>query len=241
MLRSVGRRTREANITCPAFQGWAQAVVVLAFLLLLVGALPAAAHPTGHDLSKLSRSAVVWEYVKLGFEHIIPLGFDHILFVLSLYLLEPRLKPVLVQATAFTVAHSITLGLASQGIIYAPPAVVEPLIALSILFVALENMLVRQLNPWRIVIVFAFGLIHGLGFAGVLGELGLPKKQFFSALLAFNGGVELGQISVILLAWGLVGRWTADKPWYHQRVVMPACAVIGLVAAWWTVERLFLT
>jgi HupE / UreJ protein len=212
-------------------------------LLLLIGAssLPAFAHPTGLDLSKLSRTAVVWEYVKLGFEHIIPKGFDHILFVLSLYLLEPRLKPVLLQATVFTVAHSITLGLASQGLIYAPPAIVEPLIALSILFVAVENMLVRKLSPWRLLIVFGFGLVHGLGFAGVLGDLGLPQKQFFSALLAFNGGVELGQVAVILLAWAVVGRWTADKSWYHARVVIPACSVIALVAGWWTVERLFLS
>ena len=124
----------------------------------------ALAHPADLDLSRLSRTEVGWEYIKLGFEHILPLGLDHILFVLSLYLLEPRLKPVLVQATAFTVAHSITLGLASQGLIYAPPTIVEPLIALSIVFVAVENMLVRQLNRWRIVIVFAFGLIHGLGY-----------------------------------------------------------------------------
>ncbi|MBC7448799.1 MAG: HupE/UreJ family protein [Hymenobacteraceae bacterium] len=210
-------------------------------VLLLAVPGTALAHPTGLDLSKLSRTGVVWTYVKLGFEHILPLGLDHILFVLSLYLLEPRLKPVLVQATTFTVEQYMTLGLASQGIIYASPAIVEPLIALSILFVALENMIVRHLNPWRIVIVFAFGLIHGLGFAGALGELGLPPKQFFSALLAFNGGVELGQLTVILLAWALVGRWTADKPWYHARVVMPACAVIAVVATWWTVERLFLS
>jgi hypothetical protein len=118
---------------------------------------------------------------------------------------------------------------------------VEPLIALSILFVAIENMLVRRLNPWRIGVVFGFGLIHGLGFAGVLGELGLPQDQFVSALLAFNVGVELGQVAIILLAWALIGRWTADKPWYHARVVLPACSLIALVAGWWTVERLFLT
>ncbi len=224
---------------CPERQ---RRTVGLALLLvLLAGSLvPAQAHPTGLDLSKLSHSAVVWEYVKLGFEHIIPKGFDHILFVLSLYLLEPRLKPVLWQATAFTLAHSITLGLASQGIIYAPPAIVEPLISLSIVFVAVENMLVRKLNPWRLLIVFGFGLVHGLGFAGVLGELGLPANKFFTSLLAFNAGVELGQIAVILLAWAAVGRWTADKPWYHARVVIPACSLIAVVAGWWTVERLFL-
>jgi hypothetical protein len=228
----------ETRLILPPRAGLLATVLVAGFAL---AALPADAHPTGLDLQNLSRTAVTWEYVKLGFTHIIPKGFDHILFVLSLYLLEPRLKSVLVQATAFTVAHSITLGLASRGVIYAPPAIVEPLIALSILFVAIENMLVRRLNPWRIGVVFGFGLIHGLGFAGVLGELGLPQDQFVSALLAFNVGVELGQVAIILLAWALIGRWTADKPWYHARVVLPACSLIALVAGWWTVERLFLT
>ena len=171
------------GLPCPAFKGRARErrareAALLALLLTLL-VLPAAAHPAGLDLSKLSRTAVVWEYVKLGFEHIIPKGFDHILFVLSLYLLEPRLKPVLWQATAFTVAHSITLGLAARGFIYAPPAIVEPLIALSILFVALENMLVRHLNPWRILIVFTFGLVHGPGLRGGAGRPGFAEKAVF--------------------------------------------------------------
>lgn len=208
--------------------------------VLLAGlALPAAAHPlSGMDLSTLSRTDIAWVYLQLGFEHILPLGLDHILFVLSVFFLEPRLKPVVLQATAFTVAHSLTLALAMQGLIHPSADVVEPLISLSILFVALENLIVRRLHPWRVGIVFGFGLIHGLGFAGVLGELGLPRQDFFTGLLAFNVGVELGQVAVILLAWGLVGRWTAHRPWYFRRVVVPACIVIALMASWWTVERL---
>ena len=214
---------------------------MLAVLLLLAALLPAdaAAHILDKDLSKLSRTEIFWTYLQLGYTHILPLGVDHILFVLSIFFLEPRLKPVLMQATAFTVAHSITLGLAMYGVINPPTAIIEPIIALSILFVAIENIFAEKLNPWRIVIVFAFGLIHGMGFASALTSLGLPKKSFFESLIAFNVGVELGQASVILLAWALVGYWFADKPWYKRRIVIPASIIIGLIAAYWTVERVF--
>jgi len=219
-----------------------RAALLLPALLL---ALPAAAHIIDADLSKLSRTQVFWTYIQLGYEHILklgpdylPLGLDHILFIVSLYILEPRLKPVLWQATAFTVAHSITLGLAMYGLIQPPSSVVEPIIALSIVFVALENIITRRLSPWRLAIVFGFGLIHGMGFASVLTGLGLPRKDYFGSLISFNVGVELGQVTVILLCWLLVGRWAADRPWYRARVVIPVSVVIGLVAAYWTVDRL---
>ncbi|MET4105353.1 HupE/UreJ family protein [Hymenobacter sp. UYP22] len=210
--------------------------ILPAALLLLPGL--AAAHVLDADLSKLSRTDVFLTYLQLGYTHILPLGLDHVLFVLSLYLLEPRLKPVLWQATAFTVAHSITLGLAMYGVVSPPASLVEPLIALSILFVAIENIVVERLNPWRIVVVFGFGLLHGLGFAGALTSLGLPRAMFVESLVAFNVGVELGQVSVILLAWVLIGRWAAHKPWYKRRVLVPASVAIGLLAAYWTIERL---
>jgi len=212
----------------------------LAPLLLGLGllALPAAAHVIDADLSKLSRTEIFWTYLQLGFTHILPLGFDHILFIVSLYILEPRLKPVLWQATAFTVAHSITLGLAMYGLIRPPSSVVEPIIALSILFVALENIVITRLSPWRLAIVFGFGLVHGLGFASALTGLGLPRQAYFGSLISFNVGVELGQVSIILLCWGLVGRWAYGRPWYRARVVVPVSVAIGLVAAYWTVERL---
>ena len=204
----------------------------------LLLALPAAAHIIDADLSRLSRTEVFWTYIQLGFTHIIPLGFDHILFIVSLYILEPRLKPVLWQATAFTVAHSITLGLAMYGIIKPPGSVVEPIIALSILFVALENIITTKLSPWRVAIVFGFGLIHGMGFASALTGLGLPQQAYFGSLISFNVGVELGQVTIILLCWLLVGRWAAERPWYRARVIIPVSIVVGLVAAYWTVERL---
>ncbi len=208
---------------------------------MLLLAHSATAHVLDQDLSKLSRTELFWTYLQVGFQHIVPLGLDHILFVLSIFFLEPRLKPVLVQATAFTLAHSITLGLGMYGLIRPPTEIIEPVIALSILFVAIENIFSDKLNPWRVLLVFGFGLIHGLGFASALTSLGLPKKSFFESLVAFNVGVELGQVSVILLAWALVGHWFAGRPWYRRRVVIPASVAIGLVAAYWTVERVFFT
>ena len=212
-------------------------LLLLAALLILPQL--AAAHALNTDLSKLSRTDIIWTYVQLGYTHILPLGLDHILFVLSLYILEPRLKPVLWQATAFTVAHSITLGLAMYGVIHPPTSIVEPVIALSILFVAIENIVTDRINPWRLAVVFGFGLIHGMGFASALTSLGLPRRMFLESLIAFNMGVELGQVSVIVLAWALVGRWAADKAWYRRRVLIPTSVVIGLIATYWTVERVF--
>ena len=192
------------------------------------------------ELNKLSGSEAAWLYLQLGFTHILPKGFDHVLFVLALYFLSPRLKTVLWQATTFTVAHSITLGLAAANMIDPPASVIEPIIALSIVFVAVENLYTDQLKWWRTAIVFAFGLIHGCGFAGVLGELGLPSSHFMTALFTFNLGVELGQIAVILLAYLLIGRWFSRKAWYRKRVVYPVSLLIALTAFYWTIERAFL-
>ncbi len=179
-----------------------------------------------------------WQYLVLGYEHILPLGLDHILFVIGLFLLSAQLRPLLWQVTAFTLAHSITLGLSIYGVISLSPAIVEPMIAISIAFIAVENICTNKLHPWRPAIVFAFGLLHGLGFAGVLSELGLPRSQFLTALLAFNIGVELGQLSILCISFAAVG-WLAKKEWYRQRVVIPASALISILALYWTYERVF--
>lgn len=179
----------------------------------------------------------VFGYARLGFLHIIPAGLDHVLFILGLFLLAPFWRPLLWQGTAFTIAHTVTLGLAALGIVNVPAAIVEPLIALSIAFVAVENLLVRRLTPTRTIVVFLFGLLHGLGFAGVLGELGLPPNAFISGLAGFALGVELGQISVLALAFLAVG-WLRHKPWFRQRVTIPGSLAIAAVGLWWTVERL---
>jgi hydrogenase/urease accessory protein HupE len=179
-----------------------------------------------------------YDYVVLGFTHILPKGLDHILFVVGLYLLSAGWRPLLAQVTAFTVAHSITLALGLYGVIDIPASIVEPLIALSIVYVAIENMLRSTLSAWRPFVVFAFGLLHGLGFANVLLELGLERSDTFIGLIGFNVGVELGQLAVIALAWGLSGYWFGDRPWYRRRIVWPASAIIAVIGLLWTVERL---
>jgi hypothetical protein len=214
-----------------------KALVLGVFAIL--AAQPAWAHVIVGELEKMSKTAAAVLYLKLGYLHIIPLGFDHILFVLSLFLLNPRLKPVLWQASAFTVAHSITLGLAMYHIINPRAGIVEPLIALSILYVALENIFSPRLRPSRIGVVFLFGLIHGLGFAGSLGQLGLPQKSYLLSLVMFNAGVELGQITIILLAFLLLGKWSGDKPWYRKFVAIPLSVIVAMVAGLWTVQRIF--
>lgn len=214
----------------------------IALLLLLTAVLiptEMSAHPNDDVLNKLSGTETVWLYMQLGFTHILPLGLDHILFVLSIFLLNPKLKPVIWQATAFTVAHSITLGLAMNGLISPPTHIIEPIIALSIMFVAIENIITDQLKPSRIAVVFLFGLIHGMGFASVLSDLGMPQNRFFTSLIMFNVGVELGQITVILIAWFLVGKWFSQKPWYRKRIVIPVSAVIAAIGLYWTIERTF--
>jgi len=183
-----------------------------------------------------SRLQIIGNYTVIGFEHIVPKGLDHILFVLGLFLLSPRLSPLLWQVSAFTVAHTITLGLTIYGIVALPASVVEPLIALSIAYVGIENLMYDRLKPWRVVLVFLFGLLHGMGFAGVLTEIGLPQNEYLTALIAFNVGVEFGQLSVILAALLVVG-WFRHKPWYRQWVVMPASLAIAAMGLYWTGER----
>jgi len=154
-------------------------------------------------------------------------------------LLSANLRTIIWQATAFTIAHSITLGLAMYDVVSAPSHIIEPIIALSIMFVALENVITDKLKPHRIFIVFAFGLIHGLGFAGVLKDLGLPQREFVNALVSFNIGVELGQVAIILAAWFLFGKWFSHKPWYRTRIVYPLSILIAVISLYWTIERAF--
>jgi hypothetical protein len=186
----------------------------------------------------VSGASVAWDYAVLGFEHILPYGQDHILFVLGLFLLSPQLKPLLWQVTAFTVAHSITLILSSYTVVSLSPSIVEPLIALSIVFVAIENVLTPKLHAWRPIIVFLFGLLHGLGFAGVLAETGLPQNDFLTALVAFNVGVEGGQLAVIALAFLAVG-WFRDCSWYRPCIAIPLSLAIAARGLYWTIERIW--
>jgi HupE / UreJ protein len=187
------------------------------------------------SLSRKGSTAI--RYVILGFEHIVPKGIDHILFVLGLFLLSPKIKPLLWQVTAFTLAHSITLALSMFGMLSIPPNIVEPLIGLSIAFIAIENICVKDLHAWRPLVIFGFGLLHGLGFASVLTELGLPRDQFVTALVAFNLGVEAGQLAVITLAFLAVGVFF-NRSWYRSRIVQPASLCIAIIGIYWTIQRI---
>src|SRR5690349_16142588 len=208
-------------------------------ILILFVSSPLFAHTINYSLEKEPAGTILVYYLKLGFHHIVPGGIDHILFVSSLCLLSNKLKTILWQATAFTVAHSVTLALSMKNIIVVPSAITEPIIAMSIVFVAIENILFSELKAWRILIVFMFGLIHGMGFASALNEIGLPPNKFYTSIIAFNGGVELGQATIIIIVFSsLVALW-GKKTWYRARIVYPLSAVIALIAGYWTIARLF--
>jgi len=189
-------------------------------------------------------AAMSWQekfflFTKAGVEHIIPKGLDHILFVLGLFFSSLLFRPLLWQVTAFTLAHTITLALAALGFVQIPATIVEPLIALSIVWIAIENCVFKKPSNWRPAIVFCFGLLHGLGFAVVLGEYGLPEGNLITSLLAFNIGVEIGQLLVLLAAAALVW-FIMRKPWYRQRIQIPVSIGIAVVGLFWFIERVFL-
>ena len=178
------------------------------------------------------------QYLIYGFTHVIPYGFDHILFILSLFFLNSKFKSVIIQCSVFTLAHSLSLGLTAAGYFIPNADVIEPLIALSILFTAIENIVHNKVNSWRILIIFAFGIIHGMGFASALKEVGLPKGYFLTSLLFFNIGVELGQVTIILLAYFLIAKWFSQKQWYKARIIYPVSCIIGCIALYWMIQRM---
>lgn len=181
-------------------------------------------------------------FIELGFRHILPLGLDHILFIIAIFLTSQGWKSLLLQVSAFTAAHTLTLGLAAAGLVNLAPGIVEPLIALSIAIVAIEAIFVKRAGPWRLPVIFAFGLFHGLGFASQMRGY-MEGSDFATALLGFNIGVELGQL-VVLAASALValGVSTALKAadresLYRWVFVRPVALGIALFGLWWTLER----
>lgn len=200
-----------------------------------------------------------WRFLVAGFEHIIPLGIDHILFVLGLFFFALKWGPILWQVTAFTVAHTVTLALATLGVIAIPDDwmwLVEAFIALSITWVAVENILQPRMGWLRPAVVFVFGLLHGLGFASVLSDFGLSQGQFVVSLVAFNVGVEIGQLAVILGAFLVImlGLWAArigrlddpeeamvrDLPEMYRANAIVGSLIIGVIGFYWFIERAFL-
>lgn len=184
-------------------------------------------------------AAIFTSEVKRGFLHVLPLGLDHVLFVLGLFLMSRKWKPLLFQITTFTVAHTLTLWLASAGWVTLSPQVVEPVIAASIVFVALENLIRRSYSHWRLLVVFVFGLIHGLGFAGVMSTRLDSTSSLVVGLLGINIGVELGQLAIIAIAF-FATCWIANEAKYRRFVVVPGSVLIALAGVWWVVERTLL-
>jgi len=176
-------------------------------------------------------------YLRLGFHHIVPEGADHILFVLGLFFLGITWRKLLSQTTVFTIAHATTLFLSTYGVFRLPSRYVEPAIALSIAFVATENVIRPKLGPGRLAIVFGFGLVHGLGFASSLSEIPFPKSDFLVALLGFNFGVDFGQLAVIACAFLAVG-WFRNRPGFRQRIAIPCSLAIAAVGLFWGIQRI---
>lgn len=180
----------------------------------------------------------IWQFIVIGYSHIIPLGLDHILFIIGIALLSFSFRKLLLLVSFFTLAHSVTLGLAIYGLIYLPPEVVEPLIALSIFYIGIENLFLKLNIKFRAIIVFLFGLLHGLGFATVLADFEMQIDSFMTSLISFNIGVEFGQISVILLLLFLMKTIMFINIKYHNyatKIISILIAVIGFI---WTIERL---
>lgn len=212
------------------------------FTLDLTGlTAPKPTQATAGNVSAQTDTAGAWHTflnrMREGFGHILPEGLDHILFVLGLFLLARTWKPILIQVTIFTVAHSITLALATLGYVSAPAKVVEPIIAASIAIIALENIFRPSYGKVRLALVFLFGLIHGLGFAQRLIDDRIPEGSLLTSLLGFNLGVELGQLAVIALALGAT-FWLKDETKYRRWIVVPASVAIALAGLFWAYERL---
>lgn len=180
-------------------------------------------------------------FAKIGIDHILPGGTDHILFVLALFLAAKTTRSLILQISVFTIAHTVTLGLTAAGVIEPPASIVEPLIALSIAVVAVETLFKSEPSKWRLLIIFGFGLFHGMGFAGFIKEIGLPPEQFWPSLIGFNVGVEIGQLSVILLAvilaWPVKRVLARTNISYRAAVIIPASLIIAAIGFWWFIAR----
>lgn len=215
-------------------------LALLALLSALIAA-PSSAQAT----APLSMLELAHAYGLQGFEHILPLGLDHILFILAIFLSTKRLKSLLAQVSAFTIAHTAALAIVALGYVPSLPHIIEPLIALTIVWAASENLRTPFVTAWRPVLVFAFGLLHGMGFASGFAGTGMPPSVLAPALVGFNIGVELGQLCVLgtALALGLVIRFILravgrTKSDWRRFVVRPGSFAIMMMGFWWAVLRL---
>jgi len=182
-----------------------------------------------------SASGLLWPIFRLGLEHILT-GYDHLVFLFGLILIGGRLRQLLAIVTAFTLAHSVTLGLAALSVFTPSPRLVEPAIALSIAYVGIENWFVSDAGH-RWLVTFPFGLVHGFGFAGALAEIEVPSGQIPLALASFNVGVEAGQVAVLAAVLPAL-VWLGRRPWFARVGVKAASAAVALAGLVWFAERL---
>ena len=178
------------------------------------------------------------QYLKIGYEHVVPLGYDHILFIIDLFFYDSKLKTAAIQCTLFTLAHTLTLILVALGYVNLNTKLVETCIAVSICLVAIENFYAKKLNVWRLLVVFIFGLIHGIGFAGALKDFGLPQEELIPALVGFNSGVEIAQLSLIALLYFTFTRYLSHKIWYKEKITNPLSLLISGIAVFWFITRI---
>ncbi len=182
----------------------------------------------------------ILQFITIGFSHVIPLGWDHILFIIGMALSRVLWHRLLLLTAAFTVAHTLTLGLAMLGVVEIPPQIVEPLIAFSIAYVAIENLLSKQSIKRKSIIVFLFGLVHGLGFATMLKQFEMRADTFLTTLISFNIGVELAQIVIVLgvVSILLLLKYFNLNP--QKIATIPISILIGGLGIWWGVERIII-
>lgn len=187
--------------------------------------------------------AVLGTFVPAGAYHI-AIGPDHLLFLLGLLLMGGSLRTLALVVTAFTAGHTITLSLAAAGVVTPPGRIIEPLIALSVVLVGVDNLLVgessqgRDLRPW---LAGLFGLVHGFGFASVLREFGLPREALGWSLFGFNVGVEFGQLAFVLPVAALLAAIRRRSPLAGSRVAMVGSVIVALAGTYWFVQRVFFT
>jgi hydrogenase/urease accessory protein HupE len=179
------------------------------------------------------------EFIWIGYQHILPKGLDHILFIIGIALLSVGWRKLFLMVSTYTVAHTVTLGLSMYQIISLPSNIVEPLIAISIVYVAIENLWLKVNEKFSFLIVFLFGLLHGLGFATMLSEFNMAKENFFTTLLSFNLGVELGQITIIFGVLLLRFLYQKNQLDWTKFFVKPVAVVIAIIGIIWTFERIY--
>ena len=179
------------------------------------------------------------KFFVLGIQHIIPKGLDHILFIFGLFLFSSSLNKLIKQITIFTIAHSITLIFVSLSLIKINPQIVEPIIALSIVYVGLENIFKNYIKEYmRYVVILFFGLLHGLGFALVLSDIGYRSSKLFLNLISFNIGIEIAQILIILFLYLLIAIKFAKNKYYRIAFQIPSSILIASIGLYWFAERI---